>query len=324
MALVAAEDLNPDPPEWLVKDLIPFTGIGFVWGPSRAGKSLLVNGELALAVANGTRFFGKDVAQGSVAICLGEGLYDARTRLTARLVREADDREEVARRLAEAKGDDAAKKWLDSLPEYGDGNLYYRPEPFVLPLDNGGEPTPSLRSAIAELKTIGNLALVIVDALSDFSPSLSISNDASANRVVSGMKFLARELGCVVLAVAHPVANGARMRGPRLFNAADFVIAVAPDESVGRSLGQSATVSCEKNKFGEVFEPFGYYIDQIAWEHEYEDSDGIPTGERATVRSATVRPADIGTGAFADAPRRPRRELPRPVPVGTPARAGIR
>jgi hypothetical protein len=244
--------------------------------------------------------------------------------LTARLVREADDRQEIAARIADASGDDAAKAWLGNLPEFSDANLYYRPEPFILPLDNGGEPTPSLRSAVAELKTIDDLALVVLDSLSDFSPSLSISNDASANRVVSGMKWLARELGCVVLAVAHPVANGARMRGPRLFNAADFVIQVQPDESVGSSIGETATVSCEKNKFGEVFEPFGYYIDKVAWEYAYEDEDGLPTGEQALVKSATVRPTDVTAGAFAAAPRRPRRELPRGVKVKEPVRAGLR
>lgn len=326
MALIAAEEIAENPPEWLVKDLIPFMGTGFVWGPSRVGKSLLVNGELALAVANGTEFFGHEVAQGSVAIAFGEGYYDARTRLTARLIREREDREEVARRLAESKGADAAQAWLETLPAYDDSAIYFRNEPFLLPLDNGGEPTQSLKGAIAELKTIENLSLVILDALSDFTPSLSISNNASANRVVSGMKLLARELGCVVLAVAHPVTSGRKMAGDgRLFNASDFVIQVTPDESPGRtSIGQAATVNCEKVKYGKPFDPFGYYVDRISWEHEYVDDDGELTGETALAESATVRSMDPSVGAFADAPPRPKRALPRPVRASAPRRAGVR
>jgi hypothetical protein len=325
VALIAAENISESPPEWLVKDLIPFCGTGFVWGPSRVGKSLLVNGELALAVANGTEFFGRETAQGSVAICFGEGFYDARTRLTARLIREQEDRQEVAQRLAEAKGQDAAEAWLAGLPAYDDSAVYFRGEPFILPLDNGGEPTQSLKAAIAELKTVPNLSLVILDALSDFTPSLSISNNASANRVVSGMKFLARELGCVVLAVAHPVTSGRKMAGDgRLFNASDFVIQVQPDESVGTRIGAAATVNCEKVKYGKPFDPFGYYVDRIAWEHEYVDDDGSPTGETALAESATVRSMDPAVGAFADAPPKPKRALPRSVRADAPRRAGVR
>jgi hypothetical protein len=135
------------------------------------------------------------------------------------------------------------------------------------------------------LRQIPDLQLVILDSLSDFTPSLSISNDASANRIVQGMKMLSRELDCAVIAVAHPIGDGSRMLGAgRLFNAADFVIRVQPDAGSGSSF-ESATVSCEKNKYGPMFEPFGYEIVPCAWEE-----CGVLI-ETATVRQPEAPPS---------------------------------
>jgi hypothetical protein len=289
--------------------MIPLTGTGFIWGESRWGKSLLTNGELALAIANGTKFFGRRTVQGSVAICLGEGLYDAGVRKQARLAREQDDRLKIATQLGVEHGDvEAAKDWLDGQPKYTDEHLFYMTEPFVLPLDNGGAHTRSLRAAIDSLKQIPNLALVILDALSDFTPSLSISNDASANRVVQGMKAMARELDCVVIAVAHPTSDGRKMLGAgRLFNSSDFVLRMEPDGRTADGF-QAATVSCEKSKYGPPWEPFGYYIDPCAWHEPVYDNEGVPTGELDLVRSATVRPRDgnLGAGVTGNTPKQPK------------------
>jgi hypothetical protein len=320
MPLVNAEDLDTSAPEFLVEGMIPLTGTGFIWGESRWGKSLLTNGELALAVANGTSFFGRSTVQSSVAICLGEGLYDAGVRKQARLAREQDDRASIATQLGIEHGDvEAAKKWLDEQPAYDDTNVFYMTEPFVLPLDNGGAPTQSLRAAIDALKQVPDLGLVILDALSDFTPSLSISNDASANRIVQGMKKMARELDCVVLAVAHPTRDGSRMLGAgRLFNSSDFVIKMEPDGTTPDGF-QAATVICEKNKYGPPFEPFGYYIDPCAWHEPVLDSEGCETGELDLVQSATVRPRDGSLGAAVNGnapPPKPRKELPKLLPRG--------
>jgi hypothetical protein len=308
MPLVNAEDLDTSPPDYLVEGMIPLVGAGFIWGKSRAGKSLLTNGELALAIANGVPFFGREVAQGSVAICLGEGLYDAGVRLKARMAREQNDRIAIGTQLSEKFGLDSVKQWLDEQPPYTDDNLFYMTEPFILPLANGGEPTQSLRAAADSLSQIPNLQLVIIDALSDFTPSLSISNDASANRVVAGLKFLVRELDCAVLAVAHPTGNGAKMLGAgRLFNAADFVIQVQPDEGTGR-IPSGANVICEKNKYGKPFEPFSYYIEQCAWHEPYLDDEGNPTDEIALVESATIRARQSVSQVRFDNSSQPRRQ----------------
>jgi hypothetical protein len=308
--------------------MIPLVGAGFIWGASRAGKSLLTNGELALAITNGTPFFGRQVAQGSVAICLGEGLYDAGVRKQARLAREQNDRVAIAAQLAEdLESLDAAKVWLDEQTPYTDDGLFYMTEPFILPLENQGNPSQSLRAAADALRQIPDLQLVILDSFSDFTPSLSISNDASANRAIQGMKYLVRELDCVVLAVAHPVGNGSKMLGAgRLFNAADFVIQVQPDNAVGRGI-PGATVVCEKNKYGKMFEPFSYYIEPCAWYQDYEDDDGTPTGEQVLVESATVRQLNPTNADFGLRKPKPKPALPTlvtPTTTRRTKRSGVR
>jgi hypothetical protein len=327
MPLVRADELDTSPPEYLIEGLIPFIGTGFIWGESRWGKSLLTNGEMALAIANGTDFFGRDTVQGSVAVCLGEGLYDAGIRKTARLAREQSDRAAIAEQIDRNLGAGAGVDWLERQTPYTDDNLYYMTEPFVLPLDNGGTPTRTFTSALDSLRRIPNLSLVILDALSDFTPSLSISNDASANRIVQGMKLMARELDCVVLAVAHPTRDGGRMLGAgRLFNSSDFVIKIEPEHGASStSPFRSATVSCEKNKYGKPFEPFGYEIVPCSWEDQDIDLDGHPTGTATLVQTATVRSLEDYDSEPAPRPKQPLPNLiiPKATDI-TPKRTGLR
>jgi hypothetical protein len=292
--IIHFSDMDSTPPRYLVEGMIPEgPSIGFVWGPSRAGKSLLVNVELALAVVNGADFAGRKTSEGSVAIVFGEGKYDAGIREQARLARGYADRERVASNLQEPE----RSKWLEENPEWHDDGLFAITAPFELPLSSHGEPTLDLKVVIAQLKMIPNLKLVILDALSDFT-NLSISNDTSANRVVQGMKMLARELECVVLAIAHPNYNDKRMRGPRLFNAADFVVRIMPDDDESGL----ATVVCEKLKCGAPWSPFSYKIESTSI---YVD-DG--EGNEIVVDSATIRiTSDYKTGI-----QRKKRPGPKP------------
>lgn len=317
--LIDANQLDTRPPEWLVgptrpggAGLIPRVGAGFIWGPSRWGKSLLTNGELALAVANGTDFFGRPTIQGTVAVCLGEGQYDAGVRKQVRLAREEADRVQTAAQIAVRHGDDVARKFLDNLPPYTDANLKFMTEPFELPIEWGThEPHRSLRAAISALSQIPDLELVILDAYSDFSGGLSIANEASANRGILGMKMMVKALNCCVLCVAHPAGKkGGSMGGSqRLFNAADFVIKIEPEETGPFGMPSSATVVSEKSKYGRMFEPFGYTIHEHEWDEPELDYQDQPTGNLITVSSATVRPRDDEQAIV----RRPRPE-PKPLP----------
>lgn len=295
--IIDSDQLNTSPPEWLVDGMIPRVGTGFWYGPRWTGKSLAIDVELALAVANGTEFFDRKTVKGNVIVGLGEGASDAGVRKDARLAREDRDRDARAEKIALEQDWDVAEEWLRSLPAYNGDNLKHQLGPFALPVmrsEGEGEVTRSMRAFITQAKRY-RPELVILDSLSDFTGGLSISNDTSANRVMLGLKTLSQELNCFVLAVAHPTERGDKMLGAgRLGNAADFVARSSPEgrDGEGRMI---STVSCEKNKFGDLFEPFSYIIEPFAWMAPQYDDEGYPAG-KLPAKSATIRSLDREPG----------------------------
>jgi hypothetical protein len=71
-AFVAVGDLEYRPPEYIVDELIEAETLGLIFGDPACGKSFLAV-DIALSVATGTQFHGKDVRQGSVFFIAGEG-----------------------------------------------------------------------------------------------------------------------------------------------------------------------------------------------------------------------------------------------------------
>jgi hypothetical protein len=294
--LIDADQLDTSPPEWLVEGMIPRVGVGFWYGQRWTGKSLAVDVELALAIANGVPFMGREVVKGSVIVGLGEGLNDAGIRKQVRLEREKQDRAAKAAQIAVTDGTDAAKAWLDDQPVYDDKKMKYWTKPFALATirDDGEAEIPkSLRAFIVRAKKIKDLELVVLDSLSDFTGTISISNDTSANRVMAGLKRLASELNCFVLCIAHPTEKGDKMIGAgRLGNAADLIVKSTPEAKDGAGHDVS-TVICEKNKYGGRFEPFSYAVEEYKWFEPILDEWGDPTGEGKLTTSATIRQLDL-------------------------------
>lgn len=296
--LIDADQLDTSPPEWLVDGMIPRVGVGFWYGPRWTGKSLATDVELALAIGNGTDFFGRKVNfKGTVIVGLGEGLQDAGVRKFARIAREEQDRIAQAAQIAVQHGDDAGKAWVDEQPEYTDAKVKYLTKPFGLPFtrdDGEGVPTRSMRAFITRAKKIRDLELVILDSVSDFTGGISISNDTSANRIILGLKHLASELNCFILCVAHPTEKGDKMLGAgRLGNAADFIAKSTPEGDKDDNGRQVSTVTCEKNKYGGPFEPFSYTVETHEWWEPVIDEYDDPTGEVERASSATIRQLDI-------------------------------
>ena len=179
MTLINADQLDTSPVEWLVESVIPRTGIGIMWGPSTAGKSL-VGFDLALAVANQVPFMGHQVQHaGAVAYCLGEGLTGAGIRLKARQAREQADQTAAVAAMARDHGDAAARAMSAALPPSAARNVKVLTEGFSCHCDRSEKPTAGMARALSQLATIPGLELVIIDALADFKGELSLANDSS-------------------------------------------------------------------------------------------------------------------------------------------------
>jgi hypothetical protein len=68
------------PPNWLVEGLIPETGLTFIYGKPGKGKSF-VTLDLALRIAHGFDWHGKECRQGGVLYVAGEGKGGYRNRV---------------------------------------------------------------------------------------------------------------------------------------------------------------------------------------------------------------------------------------------------
>lgn len=76
--VLTVEELMQEPDlEWQVPDLVPRRGMGLVFGESGTGKTFLVL-DLALSIASGLPFLGREVKQGQVVYVAGEGRLKAR------------------------------------------------------------------------------------------------------------------------------------------------------------------------------------------------------------------------------------------------------
>ncbi len=269
--LVNADQLDTSQPDCVVDGILPRVGVVVAHGPSYSGKSLALGTELALAVANGTPWFGHRARHGSVVYALGEGLYDCGIRKAARLARQV--------------ADDAG---TDNPPAYTDERLFIETGPFMVPVGRDGKATVEMASALAAMRALPDLELVILDAAEDFMGGLSISNRASANRLMMGLKLMVSELDCCVMLINHDRQDGKAMIGSgRLFAAADAVIAVKREDDPAGIPG--ATIISEKAKGAPEFDPVSFAVEPASWETPELGDDGRPTGGTVTVTSATVR-----------------------------------
>ena len=301
MSLVDFSELDTSPLRYQVADMVPEVGTGFLWGQSWAGKSLVAL-DMGLAICNGVPFMGHDTIKGTVVYLVGEGLPGIGVRVKARLARQARDDTLAIAEVAKNEGDEAARAYAAALPAYTGDNFKLMTKPFPMHFTRADKPGPELSKAMSELTRLNTpgpdddpdtypyISLIIMDALANFAGELSISNDASANRITKTMHWMSQELDACLLAVAHPTADGGKMLGAgRLFNSADFVIRVAPDEVAAPGAQKTATISCQKSKDGTEFPAFGYRIEPCLWDEPVLDENDEPTGETEVVTSATVR-----------------------------------
>jgi AAA domain len=289
--LVNAAALDTRPPQALVKGILPRKGAGFLYGKSNWGKSLITNGELALAIANGELFFGREVVHGSVVVCYGEGLADAGLRKEGRIIRQqrADEAHRAA--LAELEDEDAAGQWWDGRHPYTDERLFIETDTFQLALTRDDDISPDMALKLDELAQIPDLELVVIDALGNYKGDASLSHESGATRIMAGMHAMAAYLKCCVLVVHHPTAKGDKMLGAdKLLNSADFVWKIEPGRKTPGGLN-TATLICEKSKYFAHFDPIPYLIEEIEWEQPATDDNRelIPGAPPELVSSATVR-----------------------------------
>lgn len=221
----AAEFSSGEPPQWIVKHVLPAAELVVLYGASGSGKSFLAL-DIAGCIARGIPWRGKRVRQGRVVYIAAEGAGGFRNRLKAyALANELD-----------LNGLDIGV--IHAAPNF---------------LDKG-----DAAAVAASVKASGGAAVIIVDTFAQTTAGGDENSGEDMGKALSHCKALHRHTGAVVLLVHHSgkdTSKGARgWSGIRA--AADAELEVVREES-GRWLRLS------KQKDGEDELKWGFDLETV-------------------------------------------------------------
>lgn len=222
---------NLPEPTWLVNGVLPEIGRIYLWGPPKSGKSFVAI-SLALAVAHGAPWFGRETQGGVVVYAMGEGVHGA------------------GRRLAAAR----AAYGLDFTD-----NLIVLPRAPQLKKD-----TEAFASAIQTRIGDRKVRLIIVDTLARSAIGVDENSSQEMGELGDCLDWLYRRFDCAVMPVHHSGKDSARgMRGSNAMDgAADCAIQVKREGVGGPTPARWIEVINQYQKEAEEFEPL--YFDLVA------------------------------------------------------------
>ena len=251
MALEWCEQTRPLASSWLVKGVLPSSGLACFYGPSRAGKSFLAL-EWSLRIAHGDDVLGFRTQQVGVAYVGAEAANGVRKRIRAWMHESGRDE-----------------------TEDGEGG------PFALigrGVDFSSPESPDIEELIAlltdaaiEFKERGaRLGAVVVDTLARASAGADENSSADMGTVLAALERIAEALGVLVIVVHHTgkdVSKGARGHSS-FFAALDTAIELQHDEETG-----TRSLKLAKQKDDEDGRMWGFRLKPVAMG---EDADGDP------------------------------------------------
>jgi hypothetical protein len=250
-----ADIAAPERP-WLIKYVLPETGVAFIAGPSKAGKSFLAL-DMALAVAAGRPWLDRRTMGGAVAyVC-------------------AEDAPGVALRIAAWKIDRGGG--ARDLPF-----TQYRRSPDLMDEGQVMALADELKEAAAQEGP--PLSLVVIDTLAAASPGAEENGSRDMGRIMGNLGRLGRETGALVLAVAHTGKNpGAGIRGwSGQGCGADATLMVERDRDAG-----TRTLIIDKVKNKEDGQRIGYVLRKVELG---VDADGDPVDSCVVDYCAAAEP----------------------------------
>jgi hypothetical protein len=249
--LYSIEDiLNLPDPEWLIQNFLPKASFAVLFGPPSVGKSFLAL-SLALAIAAGKHWLGKDVKGGPVIYIAAEGFGGLKLRISALLLHSDYDV-------------DTECAFLN------------RPINFLK--------VDAVQALIKPIKESGvQPALIIIDTLARCFVGGDENSAQEMGLFIDGAETVKRETGATVLAIHHTGKN--EQRGARgsnaLIGAADTIIGCSGEINC---LG----IKCEKMKDAEPFKKFSLSAQTVELENGRKSCVLVPFDE---AMSAMVSPA---------------------------------
>ena len=216
------------PPRWLVPGLFVEGSIAAIYGAPESGKSFLAV-DVALAVASGIPWHGREVAQGATLYVAAEGAPGLGKRVRA---------------------------WRM------DKGATTQPMPFVLMRDplNLTTENEARDFAKAVASQVGELRMIVVDTLNQTATGADENSAQDMGRYIAGMKRLRDATGATVVVVHHSGKDETRgMRGSTaLLGAMDTTVEVARATD-----GKSIEVRVKKQKDAERDPPMRFNMEKV-------------------------------------------------------------
>ena len=244
-------------PQWLVKGILPSTGVALLSGQYAAGKTFVGN-DLGLSIVFGREFLGRRVKSGGVLWIAAEGGGEIDSRI-------------AAARAGKFK-DDRAKEIPFLVTEPPTGLSQYN---ILVWLENA-----VAEAAVVSVTQFGEpLRLVVVDTLAACFSIQDENDNAEAARLMKDLARIGNGNGVLVMPIAHHGKNAETgVRGASAYGAgADAILAVlaATDPSTGKT--SKRTLALTKSRRGGTG-PLGSFEVQSHVLGFDEDDDPITAG----------------------------------------------
>lgn len=226
--------IEPQGSSWLVKNLIPASGYGFLAGPSQGGKSFLAL-DWALKIASG-----QDVLKFRL------GLHDCAVIYVA-----SEGANGVRKRV---------KAWRNANRVSSCAFELIGEAPDLRDTDDIGDLLAELRAASAELSARGQrLGLIVIDTLAASMPGGNENDGSDMSTLLANVQRIGKDLGAFVLIVSHTGKDEARgLRGwSGQFAGADMVVMLTREEGADLRVGE-----VKKQKDGEAGQRFAFSLSQ--------------------------------------------------------------
>jgi len=303
MELEWGDETRPAEGSWLIKGILPTSGLAAIYGPSRAGKSFLAL-EWFLRIAHGDDVLGFKTQRVGVAYVGAEAANGIRKRICAWMA-EHDRADDFAPFALIGRGVDF------STPDAPD-------------ID---ELIELLKGAAIEFRERGaRLGVVVVDTFARATPGADENSSADMGAALSALERIAEALGVLVVVVHHTGKDASRgARGhSSLFAALDTAIELQHDEEAGTRL-----IKLAKQKDDEDGRSWGFTLKPVSIGHdadgdavtscvvEYTDTPAMGGSKRRDRSQAAAEALVVAAlkGVLSTDGRKP--------PVGVPAPAGV-
>lgn len=236
--------IAPKGAEWLVKNLIPAHGYGFIAGPSQGGKSFL-SLEWSLRLSAGLDVLGHRSKRAGVVYVASEGANGVRKRVAA---------------------------WRQANPDVHCAFEMIGQAPDLRKADDISALIAELHGAADELAGRGEvLGLVVIDTLAASMPGGNENDGADMSALLANIQRIGEETMAFVIVVSHTGKDEGRgLRGwSGQFAGADTVIMLTREEGADLRVGL-----VKKQKDGEDGERFAFRLERVVL-GEDEDGDEV-------------------------------------------------